>query len=106
MGAVQAGAQGYLLKGAPRDEIFNAIRVISSGGSLLQPVVASRLLQRLNEKPDEPLVEPLTEREAEVLRHVREVSAAGGGPLGGDAVARLFERIIDEARSLEIKAAR
>jgi chorismate mutase-like protein len=39
------------------------------------------------------------EREKEVLRHVREI--AGEGPLGPDAIARLFERIIDEARRLE-----
>jgi len=39
------------------------------------------------------------DREKEVLRHVREV--AGEGPLGADAIARLFERIIDEARRLE-----
>src|SRR5450755_592832 len=32
--AVQAGANGYLLKGAPREEIFNAIRVTMQGGSL------------------------------------------------------------------------
>lgn len=40
------------------------------------------------------------EREKEVLRHVREVAALDG-PLGPDAIARLFERIIDEARRLE-----
>ena len=45
--AVQAGAQGYLLKGARRDEIFNAVRVVHSGGSLLQPEVASSLLRSL-----------------------------------------------------------
>jgi chorismate mutase-like protein len=39
------------------------------------------------------------EREKEVLRHVREVAAEG--PLGADAIGRLFERIIDEARRLE-----
>ena len=39
------------------------------------------------------------EREKEVLRHVREVAAEG--PLGPDAIGRLFERIIDEARRLE-----
>ena len=66
VGAVQAGAQGYLLKGAPRSEIFNAIRIVSQGGSLLQPVVASRLLQRI--RSDEPAPEPLTERETEVLQ--------------------------------------
>jgi chorismate mutase-like protein len=39
------------------------------------------------------------DREKEVLKHVREI--AGEGPLGADAIARLFERIIDEARRLE-----
>jgi chorismate mutase-like protein len=39
------------------------------------------------------------EREKQVLAHVRSVAAEG--PLGADAIARLFERIIDEARSLE-----
>jgi chorismate mutase len=38
------------------------------------------------------------EREREVLRHVRGLN---GGPLDDDAIARLFERIIDEARRLE-----
>jgi DNA-binding NarL/FixJ family response regulator len=35
--AVQAGARGYLLKGAPRDELFGAIRIVAHGGSTLQP---------------------------------------------------------------------
>jgi len=39
------------------------------------------------------------EREKHVLAHVRNVAAEG--PLGADAIARLFERIIDEARRLE-----
>jgi len=39
------------------------------------------------------------EREKQVLAHVRGIAAEG--PLGPDAIARLFERIIDEARRLE-----
>jgi chorismate mutase-like protein len=39
------------------------------------------------------------EREKQVLEHVRNVAVEG--PLGPDAIARLFERIIDEARRLE-----
>jgi len=39
------------------------------------------------------------EREKQVIEHVRSVACEG--PLGPDAIARLFERIIDEARSLE-----
>ena len=41
------------------------------------------------------------DREAEVLRHVRDCSDQTAGPLGAAAVARLFERIIDEARRIE-----
>ena len=64
VGAVQAGAKGYLLKGVPRNEIFNAIRVVSQGGSLLQPVVASKLMQHISNQPGESL----TERETDVLQ--------------------------------------
>jgi DNA-binding NarL/FixJ family response regulator len=60
--AVQAGARGYLLKGAPRAEIFQAIRTVHAGGSLLEPVVASKLLRRLSGDH-----EALTPREMEVL---------------------------------------
>lgn len=67
--AVQAGAQGYLLKGAPRQELFHAVRVVHSGGSLLQPIVASKLLQRVQQEP-EPPAEPLTAREMEVLQEM------------------------------------
>lgn len=64
--AVQAGAQGYLLKGVPRQELFNAIRVVNSGGSLLQPIIASKLLRQVSQEPDPP-IETLTPRELEVL---------------------------------------
>jgi chorismate mutase-like protein len=39
------------------------------------------------------------DREKQVLEHVRAIGSEG--PLGADAIARLFERIIDEARRLE-----
>jgi DNA-binding NarL/FixJ family response regulator len=65
LAAVQAGAQGYLLKGAPRDELFQAIRVIHQGGSLLQPIVAARLLKQVSSPNTLP--EPLTDRELDVL---------------------------------------
>jgi DNA-binding NarL/FixJ family response regulator len=67
--AVRAGAQGYLLKGAPREELFNAIRVVHAGGSLLAPVVATRLLDRLHHDAA-PNLEVLTPREREVLHLV------------------------------------
>jgi DNA-binding NarL/FixJ family response regulator len=64
IGALEAGAQGYLLKGAPRTEIFTAIRTVSAGGALIPPVVASKLLRRVREA-DHP--DALTPREREVL---------------------------------------
>ncbi len=67
VGAVQAGAQGYLLKGAPREEVFNAIRVVNAGGSLLQPVVASRLLRQVVAGESAPNPDALTPREHNVL---------------------------------------
>ena len=74
--ALQAGADGYLLKEVPRDEIFKAIRITMDGGSLLQPLVASKLLQHVgrqqkivNRAPINaaPHIEELTDRELEVL---------------------------------------
>jgi DNA-binding NarL/FixJ family response regulator len=67
--AVQAGAQGYLLKGVPREEVFNAIRVVHAGGSLLQPVVASKLLKQVSgDRKPQPEVDALTPREQHVLK--------------------------------------
>ena len=72
--AVRAGARGYLLKGAPRAELFQAIRTVYGGGSLLQPIIAARLMERLQQPGPpalhqaEPLAEPLTARETEVLQ--------------------------------------
>lgn len=82
--AIQAGANGYLLKDSPRDEIFRAIRVTSEGGSILQPVIASKLLRHMGARGQQipqhmtqrqllhaaslMPVEDLTERELEVLR--------------------------------------
>jgi NarL family two-component system response regulator LiaR len=72
VGAVQAGAQGYLLKGSPRDEVFDAIRVISKGGSLLQPVVASKLMRHVSGEAQQAAWTQLTARELEVLESLAE----------------------------------
>jgi DNA-binding NarL/FixJ family response regulator len=62
LGALRAGARGYLLKGASRAEIFDAIRTVYSGGSMLQPDVTARLLDHMRREEN-----PLTPREMEVL---------------------------------------
>jgi DNA-binding NarL/FixJ family response regulator len=63
LGSLRAGARGYLLKGASRAELFDAVRTVHSGGSLLQPLVTGRLLDHMNA----PEPDPLTPRELEVL---------------------------------------
>ena len=54
---------------------------------------------KLKEAAGVPIYQPA--READVLRHVRAVNQ---GPLDDDAIGRLFERVIDEARRLERQA--
>ena len=54
---------------------------------------------RLKHELARPIYEPA--REAAVLAHVRAVNAALEGPLDGDAVVRLYERVIDEARRIQ-----
>ena len=65
---IEAGARAYLLKDAPRDELFKAIRAVHKGESLIQPVVASKLLDRFSQLSRRtPSGEELSERELEVL---------------------------------------
>ena len=66
LGAIRAGAQGYLLKGAPREELFSAIRTIHAGGSTLQPIIASKLMRQVQT----PTIVALSERETAVLRPI------------------------------------
>ena len=63
--ALAAGAQGYLLKDAAPDELARGVRAVVAGGAALEPGVAARLLERMNE-PDRS--GGLSEREREVLR--------------------------------------
>ncbi len=67
LGALRAGARGYLLKGASRAEIFDAIRTIHSGGSLLGPAVMTRLLEHIEQGDEQERSNRLTPRELEVL---------------------------------------
>ena len=66
---IEAGARAYLLKDAPREDLFKAIRAVYRGESLIQPVVASKLLDRFSELSRRtPSGEELSERELEILR--------------------------------------
>jgi DNA-binding NarL/FixJ family response regulator len=64
--AIEAGATGYLLKDAPREELFRAIRAAAKGDSVLAPAVAARLMTRMRA----PAEENLSVREIEVLQLV------------------------------------
>jgi DNA-binding NarL/FixJ family response regulator len=65
---IEAGARAYLLKDAPREDLFKAIRTVYRGESLIQPVVASKLLDRFSQLSRRtPSGEELSERELEVL---------------------------------------
>jgi len=71
---LRAGAVGYLLKDAPSEKLAEAIRVAARGETFLQPSVAAKVVAefaRLTKKavvPPTSLVDPLSERELEILR--------------------------------------
>lgn len=67
--AIEAGATGYLLKDAPRDELFTAVRAAADGRTVLSPAVASRLISRVR-TPAAAGSEALSGREREVLELV------------------------------------
>lgn len=73
--AIRAGAQGYLLKDIPPDELVQAVRDAHRGRVQLHPDVARKLMSTLAGKGESPIgpaqkpsVDELTERELEVLR--------------------------------------
>jgi DNA-binding NarL/FixJ family response regulator len=64
--AIEAGATGYLLKDAPREELFAAVRAAAEGRTVLSPAVASRLVSAVRGTAP-PTEETLSAREREVL---------------------------------------
>jgi DNA-binding NarL/FixJ family response regulator len=78
--AIEAGATGYLLKDAPRSELFRAVRAAARGEAVLSPSVATRLLGQVRA----PAQDELSRRELEVLELVAR------GSTNREAAARLF----------------
>jgi DNA-binding NarL/FixJ family response regulator len=79
--AIEAGATGYLLKDAPRDELLRAVRAAADGQSVLAPSVARALMNRVRTPPTPDVLSP---RELEVLRLV------AAGNTNREAAAHLF----------------
>lgn len=71
--AIEAGATGYLLKDAPREELFAAVRAAAEGRTVLSPAVASRLVTAVRAPAAADRV--LSAREAEILALVAKGTA-------------------------------
>lgn len=78
--AIQAGATGYLLKDAPREELFRAVEAAAQGKAMLSPAVASRLMGQMRQ----PASEPLSQRELQVLELIAK------GSTNREAAQQLF----------------
>ncbi|GIE36912.1 DNA-binding response regulator [Actinoplanes italicus] len=81
--AVEAGAIGYLLKDAPREELFRAVRAAARGQTVLSPSVAALLLARVRPRSPGPAAK-LSAREREVLALIAQ------GRTNREAAAALF----------------
>lgn len=67
--AIKSGALGYLLKDSHPDDLVKAIRQVYRGEPSLHPSIARKVLRELGRStPANPVPDPLTDRESEVLR--------------------------------------
>jgi DNA-binding NarL/FixJ family response regulator len=75
VGAIESGADGYLLKGADRCVVDSAIRTVLAGGAPISPAVAGHILARIREQrpasfPSKGPALSLTPKEVQVLEHL------------------------------------
>ena len=68
MAVLQAGANGYVLKTASTDELIQAVRDVNEGKSALDPAITRKLMSNLFKGSEKKLIDPLTDRELDVLR--------------------------------------
>ena len=86
VGAIRAGASGYLLKSMPPDEIRSSVRAVAEGRAMLAPLLMDRLMHDYADRRTEPAPElaRLTDRETDVLREI------ATGRSNGEIAARLY----------------
>ncbi len=73
--SMQAGARGYVLKGASHTEMLRAIRAVASGEAIFSPAIAARLMDyfaNIRPHPSLPVFPELTDREREILKLIAE----------------------------------
>jgi DNA-binding NarL/FixJ family response regulator len=68
MAVLQAGANGYVLKTANADDLIRAVHDVHEGKSALDPAITKKLMSNIFKRTDAKPVEPLTDRELDVLR--------------------------------------
>lgn len=68
MAVLQAGANGYVLKTAQADDLIQAVRDVHEGKSALDPNITRKLMSNMFKGSEKKAVEPLTDRELDVLR--------------------------------------
>ena len=68
MAVLQAGANGYVLKTAKTDDLIQAVRDVHEGKSALDSSITRKLMSNLFQRAENKVVEPLTDRELDVIR--------------------------------------
>jgi DNA-binding NarL/FixJ family response regulator len=94
LAAVKAGATGYLVKSASRDELLTAVRRVAAGDTVFTPGLAGLVLgefRRIADAPAEPQGERLTERETEILKMVAK----------GMSYKQIAERLVISHRTVQ-----
>ncbi|HET8528508.1 MAG TPA: response regulator transcription factor [Gaiellaceae bacterium] len=106
--AMRAGAGGFLLKDAPREQLVAAVRTVARGEALLAPAVTKRLIERFVDRPTPveaaPALAELSARELEVLRLV--ARGLSNGEIAGELVigeATVKTHVARILRKLELR---
>jgi DNA-binding NarL/FixJ family response regulator len=107
LAALEAGADGYVLKNADTEDIVSAVRAVNQGKSALDPEIAKKVINRFSGRGKEEAPERLTGRESEILALVAKgwTNKAIGSALGISSrtvqghLAKIFDKLGSESRT-------